>query len=206
MTVEHELRPFQRRFVSAVERMGAGRCVLSIPRGNSKSWLAGYLIARSLTPGDVLHDAGAENVLLSGSLDQARYCFRFAQSMLGEDGYRYRDSRNEMGIVGPDGTRLKVISSRAKGAFGLVGARLAIADEPGAFDTIKGEMMADALDTSLDKPGTNLTIVYIGTLAPSLSGWWHDLVDGGTRSGAHASPHFASIRSRRKPRDTPAVP
>ena len=27
-----------------------------------------------------------------------------------------------------------------------------------------------------------------------------------SRLGAHASPHFASIRSRRKPRDTPAVP
>ena len=26
------------------------------------------------------------------------------------------------------------------------------------------------------------------------------------RLNAHASPHFASIRSRRKPRDTPAVP
>ena len=29
---------------------------------------------------------------------------------------------------------------------------------------------------------------------------------GQTYLKAHASPHFASIRSRRKPRDTPAVP
>ena len=32
------------------------------------------------------------------------------------------------------------------------------------------------------------------------------LEDQETWLKAHASPHFASIRSRRKPRDTPAVP
>ena len=61
-------------------------------------------------------------------------------------------------------------SSRARGAFGIVGARLAIADEPGGFDTIGGELMADALDTAIGKPGTDLRVVYIGTLAPARSG------------------------------------
>ena len=92
-----ELRPFQRRFVSAVERAGTGRCALSLPRGNGKSWLAGHLIARSLTPGDKLFVPGVENILLSGSFDQARYCFKFSKQMLGEDGYRYRDSRQGNG-------------------------------------------------------------------------------------------------------------
>ena len=55
------------------------------------------------------------------------------------------------------GTRLVVKSSRARGAFGIVGARIAIADEPGAWDTVGGELMADALDTALGKPGSDLT-------------------------------------------------
>ena len=180
-----ELRAFQRRFVAAVERMGTGRCALSLPRANGKSWLAGHLIARSLTPGDRLFVPGAENILLSGSFDQARYCFRFAKQMLGEDGYRYRDSTREMGIHGPQDTNLKVISSRGKGAFGIVGARLAFADEPGAWEVVGGELMSDAIDTSLGKPGTNLTVVYIGTLAPSVAGWWHDLIDEGSGPGVY---------------------
>ena len=67
---ETNLRPFQRRFVSAVERIGSGKVALSLPRGNGKSWLAGHLIARSMTVGDVLHVPGAENILLSGMFEQ----------------------------------------------------------------------------------------------------------------------------------------
>ena len=79
------------------------------------------------------------------------------------------------------GTRLLVRSSRAKSAFGIVGARLALVDEPGAFDVVGGSLMNDALDTALGKPNSQLRIVYIGTIAPSLArGWWHDLVDGGS--------------------------
>ena len=83
------------------------------------------------------------------------------------------------------GTRLTVKSSRARGAFGIVGARIAIADEPGAWDTVGGELMADALDTALGKPGSDLTIVYIGTLAPSMTGWWPDLIDAGTEGSTY---------------------
>ena len=76
-------------------------------------------------------------------------------------------------------------SSRAKGAFGIVGAKLAIADEPGSFDAIAGELMNDALDTAIGKPGTNLRVVYIGTLAPSSHGWWHDLVAAGSNGSTY---------------------
>ena len=31
--------------------------------------------------------------------------------------------------------------------------------------------MNAALDTSLGKPGTDLKVIYIGTLAPSTTGW-----------------------------------
>ena len=54
------------------------------------------------------------------------------------------------------GTRLLVKSSRARGEFRIVGARIALADEPGAWDVVGGKMMADALDTALGKPGSDL--------------------------------------------------
>ena len=161
-----KLRPFQREFVAGVLRPGTKRAALSIPRGNGKSGLAGCLGADALAPGGALFEAGAENVLLSGSFDQARYVFRFAKNFLGEAGYSYLDSTNKLAIRHKaTGTRLLVRSSRAKGAFGIVGARIVIADEPGSFDTIAGQMMADALDTAIGKPGTDLKVIYIGTLA-----------------------------------------
>ena len=96
------------------------------------------------------------------------------------------DSTNKLAIRHKQsGTRLLVRSSRAKGAFGIVGARLAIADEPGSFDTIGGEMMADALDTAIGKPGTDLKIVYIGTLSPARAGWWHDLIADGSSGSTY---------------------
>ena len=137
-----KLRPFQSEFVAGVLKPGITRAALSIPRGNGKSWLAGFLAAESLTPGGALWESGAENVLLSGSFDQARYVWRFTREFLGEDGYSYQDSTNKIGIRHKaTNTRLTVRSSRAKGAFGIVGARLAIADEPGSFDVVAGSMM-----------------------------------------------------------------
>ena len=175
------LKPFQRRFVARVLTPGIKRAVLSLPRGNGKSWLAGYLASEALRPGGALFRAGDENVLLSGSFDQARYCYRFAKGLLGESGYAYQDNKQQMGIHHlASGTRLLVKSSRARGIFGIVGARIAIADEPGAWDQVGGELMADALDTALGKPGSDLTVIYIGTLAPASAGWWPDLIAAGS--------------------------
>ena len=126
------LKRFQRRFVSAVLRPGIRRAALSIPRGNGKSWLAGYLAAEALRPGGALFRPGDENVLLSGSFDQARYVYRFAKGLLGEGAYFYSDNKQRMEIRHKaSGTRLTVKSSRARGAFGIVGAKIALADEPG---------------------------------------------------------------------------
>ena len=168
--------------MAGVLRRQTRRAALSLPRGNGKSWICGFLASEALRPGGRLWTPGAENVLLSGSFDQARYVYRFAKDILGEDGYAYQDNKQQMGIRHKaSGTRLLVKSSRARGAFGIVGARIAIADEPGAWDTVGGEMMADALDTAIGKPGTDLTVVYVGTLAPSSSGWWHDLIADGSQ-------------------------
>ena len=176
-----KLRPFQKRFVAGVFSPGTRRAALSIPRGGGKSWLAAWLVADSLSPGGRLFEAGAENILLSGSFDQARYVFRFARNLLGTKSYSYTDSTNSIGIRHKaTDTRLLVRSSRARGAFGIVGARLAIADEPGSWDAQGGGMMADALDTSIGKANSDLRVVYIGTLAPSRSGWWHDLISDGS--------------------------
>ena len=148
------LKRFQRRFVARVLSPGIKRAALSLPRGNGKSWLAGYLASEALRPGGALFRAGDENVLLSGSFDQARYVWRFARGLLGEGAYVYADNKQRMEIRHKaTGTRLTVKSSRARGAFGIVGARIALADEPGAWDTIGGQLMADALDTALGKPG-----------------------------------------------------
>ena len=180
------LKPFQRRFVSAVLRPGIKRASLCLPRGNGKSWLAGYLASEALRPGGALFRSGFENVLLSGSFDQARYVYRFAKGLLGEGAYRYADNKQRMEICHKaSGTRLTVKSSRARGAFGIVGARIALADEPGAWDTVGGELMADALDTALGKPGSDLTVIYIGTLAPALAGWWPDLIDAGSEGSTY---------------------
>ena len=184
------LRPFQRRFVAGVMRSDVRRAALSLPRGNGKSWLAGWLAAEALRPGGRLFTAGAENVLLSGSFDQARYVWRFARDLLG-DGYVATDNKQSMSLRHrATGTRLLVKSSRARSAFGIVGARIAIADEPGAWDTIGGQMMADALDTAIGKPGTDLTVVYIGTLAPATAGWWHDLIS----DGSHGSTFVQALQ------------
>ena len=186
---EKALKPFQKRFISAVLRPGIRRAVLSLPRGNGKSWLAGFLAAEALRPGGALFRAGDENVLLSGSFDQARYVYRFAKGLLGEGAYVYSDNKQRMEIRHKaSGTRLTVKSSRARGAFGIVGARIALADEPGSWDVIGGELMADALDTAIGKPESDLTVIYIGTIAPALAGWWPELV----RAGSHGSTYVQS--------------
>ena len=40
--------------------------------------------------------------------------------------------------------------------------------------------MYDAIQTAQGKPGSDLKVVYIGTIAPATGGWWPDLVDDGT--------------------------
>ena len=87
-----DLRPFQRRFVAAALRPEIDTAALSMPRGNGKSWLAAHVLTRALTPGDPLHQGGAEYLLCAASIEQARLCFRFVRSALESTG-AYRVSR-----------------------------------------------------------------------------------------------------------------
>ena len=168
-----DLRPFQRQFV---------RRALSLPRGNGKSWLAAHLLTRALIPGDALHVPGSEYLLCAASIEQARLCFQFTRADLEpRGGYRFLDSTTRIGIThSATNTRLRVLSSNGKTAMGIVGCPLLVADEPGSWEVVGGELMHDAIQTAQGKPGSRLRVVYIGTLAPSRGGWWHDLVSDGT--------------------------
>ena len=79
------LRPFQTRFIRSALAAGTDTAVLSLPRGNGKSWLAARLAIRVLTPGDELFRAGMESVLLAASIEQARICFKVRQDRAGTD-------------------------------------------------------------------------------------------------------------------------
>ena len=177
------LRPFQRRFLKAVTCGRYDRCALSLPRGNGKSWLAAVLGAAALSPGDPLFVPGNETVLCAASLEQARIVFRFIRRRLEHDSdYRFQDSANRIGIVHtPSATRIRALGSNGKTAMGLgADTTLVIADEPGAWETTGGELLADAIDTALGKPGAVMRAVYIGTVAPAQRGWWPELIDAGT--------------------------
>ena len=150
---------------------------LSIARGNGKTTLAGWLLAEHLRKRD-----GRECVLLAGSISQSRLTFRVVRSCLGDAEWKFQDSATMLGChpkEKSDLTRLRVLSSNAKTAFGLgLGTSLVIGDEPGTWEVAGGQLMFDALKTSLGKPGSDMRVILIGTRAPAIDGWWLDLLDG----------------------------
>ena len=183
-----EQRPFQRKFIREATREGIDTAVLSLPRGNGKSWLAGHLVSRIMDPADPLFRPGTESVLCAASIEQARIVFRFARAMLGSKagGYRFLDSATRAGITHKStNTRLRVIGSNGKTAMGLVNCPWAICDEPGSWEVKGGELMQDAIETAKGKPGSPLRSVYIGTIAPAMRGWWPEMATGGNGDGLY---------------------
>ena len=93
---EWHLAPFQRRWLAGALAPGITEAVLSCPRGQGKSFLAGTLAARCLTPGDKLFKPRTESVCLAPSFKQGRIVFKFARNILIESGngdeYNFRDS------------------------------------------------------------------------------------------------------------------
>ena len=185
----HKLKPFQAKFIADATAPGIDMAALSVPRGNGKSWLAAYMLACTMTPGHRLFIAGKECVLMAGALEQARIVFRFVRAMLeGCKDYKFVDSSQRVSLLHiPTNTRLRMISSNARTAFGLVNNPLVVADEPGSWEVRGGELMHDALSTSLGKPGSPMRVIYIGTLAPAQRGWWHDLIKDGSRGSRHVT-------------------
>ena len=186
-----KLKPFQRRFLKGALGPAVDVAALSIPRGNGKSALAGELLSRVLDPADSLFRAGSESVLLAASIEQARIVYRFVRENLEpRGGYRFLDSVTRCGITHTgSNTRLRIIGSNGKTAMGLVNCPWAICDEPGAWEQRGGALMWDALSTALGKPMSPMKVVLIGTLAPSTSGWWPDLI----KKGSNGSTYVQSI-------------
>ena len=180
-----KLEPFQDRFLKAATGPGVHLAALSLPRGNGKSRLAAYLVERILNPADPLFRPGTESVLAAASIEQARIVYRFARAELEPlGGYRFIDSATRAAILHvASNTRLRVIGSNGKTAFGLVNTPWAICDEPGSWETTGGQLLFDAIETSKGKPGSPLRSLYIGTIAPSMSGWWSDLATSKSGKG-----------------------
>ena len=122
------LAPFQRRFVRGAFRPGVDLAALCGPSGLGKSSLSGELLSCDRDPDGPLFEAGSESVLLAGSLDQARAAFRFLRARCPEDrGFKYTDSGQRVSVHHKaTNTRVRVASSDAKRAFGIVGARLVV--------------------------------------------------------------------------------
>ena len=183
-----QLRPFQKRFIKGAFADGVDTGVLSIARGNGKSCLGAHILTRCLTPGDELHQAGKEYLLVASSLEQARCTYGFIrESLEATQEYRWLDSTTRVGITHrATNTRLRVLSSKAKSAFGIVGSPLLVFDEPGSLEVIGGQLLADAVQTAQGKPGSDLRLIFIGTIAPSSGGgWWSNLVSNGTQGSVY---------------------
>ena len=185
--MKEQLRTFQKQFIKWALAPGIDVAALSIPRGNGKSWLAAHLLERCLTPGDSLHVPGAEYLLCAASIEQARLCYRFIRAELEPmGGYSFVDSVTRIGITHlKTFTRLRVLSSNGKTAMGIVNCPLLVADEPGSWETNGGTLMFDAIVTALGKPNSPMRTVFIGTLAPSMGGWWHDLIADGSKGSTY---------------------
>lgn len=193
-----DLLPFQRRFVKATLSPDVDTSCLSIPRGNGKSSLVAWLAARTLTPGDDLHVPGVENYIIAASIGQARRTvFKLLREQLGDDEktYKFAESHTSCHIFHrKTKARVSVLASGAKQAQGLVRCRWAFCDEPGSWLPVEGANMADALLTAQGKPGCDLKAIYIGTLAPALDGWWHELVGRGSRRSTYVQALQGNIK------------
>ena len=130
---------------------------------------------------------GAEYLLCATAIEPARNVFRPIREALEPTWeYRFQDSQMRLGIRHKaTNTRLRVMSSNAKTAFGILDCPLLVADEPGAWETVGGQLMNDAIQTAQGKPDSALRAIYIGTLAPASSGWWTDMIAGGSAGSTY---------------------
>ena len=196
------IRNFQRAFIEAAEDSAYSIAAMTIPRGNGKTTLAGYLAARLMTPDDTMFRPGTESVLLAASLDQARITYRVAKDLLGDNSdYTFIDSSQRISITHkPTGTKIRAIGSNGKTAMGLLGTPWAICDEPGAWEVNGGGLMWDALTTARGKPDSPLKIIIVGTLAPMATEeghWWFDLTAAGTdkAKGVHVTAYAGDLET-----------
>ena len=186
-----DLLPFQRRWLRRALAPDIRTGVLALSRGNGKSTLTAYLVARALTPGDPIHFPGTESHLCAASLGQVRRTtWRLLREMIGDRaGMKWRENHNEISVthVASD-TRVSVLASGGKAAQGLVRCPLVIGDEPASWELAGGQLMFDAIIEAQGKPSAvDLRALFVGTLAPKPHGdtFWHDLVAAGSYGDTH---------------------
>ena len=188
-----ELLQFQKTFVKHALDPSIDTAIMSVPRGQGKTWLAAYILASALQA----KQPYVEFLLCAASLEQARLCYRFIRQELEPmGGWRFIDSATRLSMFyRQTNTKLRVLSSNSKTAMGIVGCPLLVADEPGSWEVRGGELMHDAIQTAMGKPGSPLRAIYIGTLWPSHSGWWPELVSAGTHGSTYVQ-HLAADKQK----------
>ena len=182
--------PFHRDWIRQAFSPDIEIAALSCPRGSAKTWLAGYLAAECIRPGSPLFEHGIEALAVSASLEQSRIILAFVREALAdvEDDYRFLDSGQRLAVTHKaTKTRLRILSSSGKRAFGLSQFSHIFADEPGSWESRGGQLLWQALTGSLGKrPGQR--IVVIGTRAPAEAGsWWPEMLDAGNGPGIHVT-------------------
>ena len=94
----------------------------------------------------------------------------------------------------PTNTRISVLASSGKTSQGLVRCPWIFADEPGSWETTGGQLLHLAIQTAQGKPGTSLKAIYLGTLAPATSGWWHELIASGSTGSTHVTSLVGDLK------------
>ena len=187
MQNELELLPFQRRFLKGALAPGINIAAMSLPRGQGKTTLAGWLAARIMDADGDMFTPGTESVLVAGTIEQARITFRVMRGFLGEAGLKYTDSGQRISVNHPaTNTRLRIIGSNGNAAMGLLQCPWAICDEPGVW--YPNSLVWPALTTARGKPGSPLKILIVGTLAPNADRaghWYWDLINAGSTGSTY---------------------
>ena len=152
---------------------------LSIPRGNGKSTLAAYILAKAITPGEIFFESGKEFLLTAASLSQCRIVFNAMLEFINLDDYKIINNTRELKATHKaTGTALFCLPSNAKNAMGLgINNPLIVCDEPASWKTTEGYLMFQALRTCIGKPNARTKLIFIGTISPANRGWFRDLVE-----------------------------
>ena len=138
---EYPPLPLHCRWIRAVFHPDIEIGVLSIPRGNAKSWICAQLLGISLRPGSSLFREGLETLLVSASMGQSRVTMRMIREHLADvaDDYRFLDSGTRMQITRKScNTKMRVLSNSGKRSLGLEGFSFVVADEPSAYEARGG--------------------------------------------------------------------
>ena len=197
---ELKLQPFQRLFLRSALAPGIRTAALSLPRGNGKSTLVAWLAARTLDPDDPLFVLGSESHIVAASLGQARRStFKLLREFIEASPraleYRVNVSHQACEVRHkPTNTSISVLASSGKTSQGLVRCPWVFADEPGSWEKVGGQQLHEAIQTAQGKRGTNLRAIYLGTLAPATSGWWHELIESGSQSDTHVTSLVGDVK------------